>query len=136
LSHLLIEVIGVNSIDYQDHHPAYLFPLIGLETVLQPGQGGGVVMVMFGDRTEATAKPLAELLRVRIHQSETLVELLGPAPADILRVAQHYRWQILLKLPPNPKTKTASFELPVAELRALCPSSIRFSIDVDPLTLL
>jgi primosomal protein N' (replication factor Y) (superfamily II helicase) len=87
-----------------------------------------------GDRTEATAELLAELLRVRIHQSETLVELLGPAPANILRVAQHYRWQILLKLPPNPKT--ASFELPVAELRALCPSSIRFSIDVDPLTLL
>jgi primosomal protein N' (replication factor Y) (superfamily II helicase) len=89
-----------------------------------------------GDRTEATAELLAELLRIRLSQAEATAELLGPSPANILRVAQHYRWQILLKLPPKPETEMPSFLLPVEELRSLCPSSIRFSIDVDPLTLL
>ncbi len=88
------------------------------------------------DRTEATAELLAELLRIRLSQAEATAELLGPSPANILRVAQHYRWQILLKLPPSPETEMPSFLLPVEELRSLCPSSVRFSIDVDPLTLL
>lgn len=88
------------------------------------------------DRTEATAELLAEFLHVHFRQSEVEAELLGPAPANILRVAQHYRWQILLKLPLSPKRESPSFVLPVEELRTLCPSSIRFSIDVDPLTLL
>ncbi len=88
------------------------------------------------DRTEATAKLLAELLHVRLNQSEAAAELLGPSPANILRVAQHYRWQVLLKLLPQDQSHLPSFILPVEELRSLCPSSIRFSIDVDPLTLL
>lgn len=57
-------------------------------------------------------------------------ELLGPAPASIMRIDRRYRWQILLK-----------FALDVGnlpdllQLKALCPQSVRLTIDVDPLSI-
>lgn len=82
-----------------------------------------------------TAQGIAEFIRT-YHQTEALPwELLGPAPANILRVARRYRWQLLLKLPPNPSA-IPTFRLPVEQLQALCPSSVRLTIDVDPLSLL
>ncbi len=55
--------------------------------------------------------------------------LLGPAPAPILRVAQRYRWHLLLKFPlglPIPNLQ---------DLRRRCPNSVNLTIDVDPLNL-
>lgn len=63
-------------------------------------------------------------------RESALYELLGPAPAAILRISRRYRWQILLKFPVN-----AEVELPVSELRSLCPASVSLTIDVDPLNL-
>jgi primosomal protein N' (replication factor Y) len=58
-------------------------------------------------------------------------EILGPAPASIMRVARRYRWQILLKFPPD-----TPVELPnLTQLRDLCPKDISLTIDVDPLNL-
>lgn len=59
-------------------------------------------------------------------------ELLGPAPASILRVARRYRWQILLKLPLDEQTSLPDWE----ELRSLCPANVSLTVDVDPLNLL
>ncbi len=56
-------------------------------------------------------------------------KLLGPAPAPILRVAQRYRWHLLLKFPlgvPIPNLQ---------DLRYRCPNSVHLTIDVDPLNL-
>jgi primosomal protein N' (replication factor Y) len=59
------------------------------------------------------------------------LELLGPAPATILRVARRFRWQVLLKLP---------IDFPampdLSEIRALLPSSVSLTIDVDPVNLM
>ncbi|HEY9646490.1 MAG TPA: primosomal protein N', partial [Chroococcidiopsis sp.] len=57
-------------------------------------------------------------------------ELLGPAPAPILRVAQRYRWQLLLKC-----SEQAQLNLDPAVLRSHCPTSVSLTIDVDPLNL-
>ncbi|MBW4497961.1 MAG: primosomal protein N' [Oscillatoria princeps RMCB-10] len=58
-------------------------------------------------------------------------ELLGPAPAPVMRVANRYRWQILLKFPPR-----VPVVLPdLGQLRALCPPSVSLAVDVDPLNL-
>lgn len=58
-------------------------------------------------------------------------ELLGPAPAPIMRVSDHYRWQILLKFAPG-----IPVDLPPLEhLRSHCPQGVSLSIDVDPLHL-
>jgi len=56
-------------------------------------------------------------------------EILGPAPASILRVARRYRWQILLKLPITAKTPDFT------QLRSQCPPSVSMTIDVDPLNM-
>ena len=58
-------------------------------------------------------------------------EILGPAPASIMRVARRYRWQILLKFPPSAKA-----DLPdLNELRSHIPKSVSMTIDVDPINI-
>ncbi|MGB2925303.1 MAG: primosomal protein N' [Limnothrix sp.] len=55
-------------------------------------------------------------------------EMLGPVPANILRIAGRYRWQIVLKFPtPDAAIPDLTF------LRQYCPSQINLSINVDPL---
>jgi len=65
------------------------------------------------------------------------IELLGPAPAPILRIAQRYRWQILLKVKPFAQE---SFRLPLAEIKTKIhqyrPTKVSLTIDVDPLQLM
>ncbi|AUC59625.1 primosomal protein N' PriA [Cyanobacterium sp. HL-69] len=58
------------------------------------------------------------------------VEILGPAPANVMRVARRYRWQILLK-----SLEPFSHELKqqLLTLKQYCPSTVSFSIDVDPI---
>jgi primosomal protein N' (replication factor Y) (superfamily II helicase) len=104
---------------------------------------------------EATAFKLADYLRDYFHQptnppDPTLpaIEVLGPAPANIFRVARRYRWQILLKRSFDTNIEGTSSEqsgqseqstpipLPLSALRKLCSDKVRLSIDVDPLNLL
>jgi primosomal protein N' (replication factor Y) len=59
-------------------------------------------------------------------------EILGPAPASILRVANRYRWQILIKFAPDDLPKLPDWE----EVRSLCPASVSLTIDVDPLNIM
>jgi primosomal protein N' (replication factor Y) len=58
------------------------------------------------------------------------VEILGPAPASILRIAQRYRWQFLIKYPGSVKVI-----LPLDKIKQICPSSVYLDIDVDPLSI-
>ena len=58
-------------------------------------------------------------------------ELLGPAPASIPRVANRYRWQLLLKFPREQPSLPSAIAL-----QEWCPSAVRLTIDVDPLNLL
>jgi primosomal protein N' (replication factor Y) (superfamily II helicase) len=59
-------------------------------------------------------------------------ELLGPAPAAVMRVARRYRWQLLLKC----RLDRPSHLPNLMELRSLCPTGVSLTIDVDPLNLL
>jgi primosomal protein N' (replication factor Y) (superfamily II helicase) len=56
-------------------------------------------------------------------------ELLGPAPAAIMRVANRYRWQILLKLPLDESVDLSD----LIGLRDRTPRSVSLTIDIDPL---
>lgn len=58
-------------------------------------------------------------------------ELLGPAPAPIMRISDRYRWQILLKFAPGVPVDLP----PLEQLRSHCPQGVSLSIDVDPLHL-
>jgi primosomal protein N' (replication factor Y) (superfamily II helicase) len=55
-------------------------------------------------------------------------EVLGPAPATVMRVNNRYRWQIMLKYLPN-----GSFSMPDWDaLRNKCSNEVKLTIDVDP----
>ncbi|CAD5936655.1 Primosomal protein N' [Planktothrix tepida] len=75
---------------------------------------------------EETAQKLAEFLLENNLNSD--FELLGPAPAPILRVANRYRWQILIKT-----SQESSIILP--KFSEFNSSSVYITIDIDPLHL-
>ncbi len=76
---------------------------------------------------ENTATEIAEKL-----QQQSEIEVLGPAPASILRVANRYRWQILLKFAPQDLPQLPDWE----EIRQICPNSVSLTIDIDPLNIM
>lgn len=57
-------------------------------------------------------------------------ELLGPVPANIARIANRWRWQVVLKFSPD-KTEIPNLQ----HLRQLCPARVSFSLNVDPMYL-
>ncbi|MEB3355791.1 MAG: primosomal protein N' [Synechococcales bacterium] len=82
-----------------------------------------------------TAEALAASLQTRIQADQLDCELLGPAPAAILRVARRYRWHLLLKCPAGSAQSLAA-RLELAQLRSRCPAVVSLTLDVDPLNLL
>ena len=81
--------------------------------------------------TEQTAERVAQLLQAT-PDSANNCEILGPAPAPVMRVANRYRWHILLKYPPQVKVDFSTF----SQLRSLCrAASVSLTIDIDPLNL-
>ena len=81
-----------------------------------------------GTVVENTAEELANWLM----EASSDYEILGPAPAGIMRVARRYRWQILLKFPPDVPVKLFDWE----QLRERCPKDVSLTIDVDPLNMM
>ncbi|MEB3292969.1 MAG: primosomal protein N' [Synechococcales bacterium] len=78
---------------------------------------------------------------------QTSYEVVGPAPAAILRVAQRYRWQIILRsFMPSSKgveldaaIESTSPDLLIPalqDLRSLCGNTVSLTLDVDPMNLM
>lgn len=81
--------------------------------------------------SQAIATYLADYLQSHGYQGT----ILGPAPANILRVARRYYWHILIKRPlPGGAQEVWPFPLQACQER--CPANLRLQIDVDPLKLL
>lgn len=79
-------------------------------------------------RLEQEAQQLASHLQAQNHW-----EVLGAAPAQIPRLANRYRWQILLKSPIPAEVKFPS----LGELRGYVKDkNIKITIDVDPIHIL
>ena len=96
---------------------------------------GKLVLLRFagqpGEAVQAAAEAIADYLEDLPDQA---FNLLGPAPATILRVADRFHWQILLKFPPQATPVLPSLE----ELRSLVKginSGVSLTIDVDALNL-
>ncbi len=82
------------------------------------------------DATEVavTAQQLASVLMEKAEEGK--YDLLGPAPAPIARVANRYRWQILLKLLPG------CDDVPdLTKLSNICRPGVSLTVDVDPMNL-
>ena len=102
------------------------------EALRYPPKGQMVLIHLSSENAqivENSANELAEYLR----QLENDWEILGATPATITKVANRYRWRILLKFMPDVLPNVPSLE----ELRMLVNSkAVRVAIDVDPLTIL
>jgi primosomal protein N' (replication factor Y) len=106
-----------------DHRQALNYPPFGRLILLRLTSPDPVAV-------ETAAEQCAQSLQKLLSSTpDALYEILGPAPAPILRVAQRYRWHVLLKLP-------LAAPLPdLMPLKQACPAGISLTIDVDPLNL-
>lgn len=91
-----------------------------------------LVLLRLSGMDNAAVKRTAETLAAQLAQQLPQVDLLGPAPAAIARVANRYRWQILLK---SDTFSDADREI-LKALRSHVPASVSLTIDVDPLNLM
>ncbi|MDC0833892.1 primosomal protein N' [Geitlerinema sp. CS-897] len=96
-------------LNYPPYGKLVLFRLSGLDAEL----------------VERTAMEMGEALL-----PEAGYELLGPVPAAVMRVADRFRWQILLKFEGD-----VGIELQdkIDLLRQICPRMVKLSVDIDPL---
>jgi primosomal protein N' (replication factor Y) len=113
------------------HHDYDRFSRIELEqreSLNYPPYGNLILLRFSGtdsEKVRQTAEIVADACQNLLGKEG---EILGPAPANIMRVARRYRWQILLKFLnlPNPFPDLNS-------LREYCSPSVSMIIDVDPL---
>jgi primosomal protein N' (replication factor Y) len=93
---------------------------------------GRLILLRLSSTNADEVQNTAQMLAVELENTAmSRYEILGPAPAGILRVANRYRWQILLKFTPD--------ALPLPDWNYVlrcCPSSVSLTIDVDPLNLM
>lgn len=85
------------------------------------------------EQVSTTALAIAQQLQTLPPIAEGTWEVLGPAPAAIAKIADRYRWQILLKGSPK---NFYQLSKALCDLKDQCPRSTRLSIDVDPLNFL
>ncbi|MGQ4649492.1 primosomal protein N' [Lyngbya aestuarii] len=93
---------------------------------------GHLVLLQLSGLDSAEVENVADNLADMLAVAQSDYEILGPAPASVMRVARRYRWQILLKYPPHVPVELPNLE----QLRAVCPKGISFAIDVDPLNMM
>jgi primosomal protein N' (replication factor Y) len=122
-SHPVIE--AVKSHDYQ----AFVDQELPQRQILNYPPYGHLILIRLSglesDLVENAAVAIAEKCQIMLGDQ---VEILGPAPASVMRVAKRFRWHILLKFSDN-----LIQTLDLKQLRAVCPASVSLSIDVDPL---
>ncbi|MEA5617444.1 primosomal protein N' [Cronbergia sp. UHCC 0137] len=92
---------------------------------------GRLILLRLSSLDPIQVQNTAQIIATALSSKEGF-EILGPAPASILRVANRYRWQILLKFPPDVLPNLPEW----TEIRALCPSSVSLTIDVDPMNIM
>lgn len=119
----------VQAVRYHDYATFSQQTLAEREALNYPPFGRLILLRLSGlDPTEVSQNAVA-IADACKHLSKGQYEVLGPAPASIMRVARRYRWQILLKFAPNVTVQGLNF----SELYDLRSPSVSLTIDVDPL---
>jgi primosomal protein N' (replication factor Y) (superfamily II helicase) len=91
---------------------------------------GRLILIRLSGLNELEVRQTAELIVdecARMLNDEC--EILGPAPASIMKVSDRYRWQILLKFASGKIENLFNLQ----DLKLLCPRWISMAIDVDPI---
>lgn len=120
----------IEAVKNHDYHAFVAGELEQRSALNYPPYGKLILLRLSGEdaiKVQNSAQIIATFLN-----SRRGYEVLGPAPATILRVANRYRWQILLKFTPNIRLQLPNWE----ELRNLCKDSVNLTIDIDPLNIM
>ncbi|NEN97078.1 MAG: primosomal protein N' [Moorea sp. SIO3I7] len=92
---------------------------------------GDLILLRISGLDPVAVEKVAEDLADRLDTPEAEYDILGPAPASVIRVARRYRWQILLKFSPTVPARLLNWR----ELQDMCPPDISLTIDVNPLNI-
>jgi primosomal protein N' (replication factor Y) len=92
---------------------------------------GRLILLRLSSFDPIEVQNAAQVIAAALPQQEGF-DILGPAPANILRVANRYRWQILLKFSPDALPQLPDWE----KVRELCPASVSLTIDIDPINMM
>jgi primosomal protein N' (replication factor Y) (superfamily II helicase) len=102
---------------------------------------GNLILIKLSSIDEREVEKAAETLAdILINTLNPEYEILGPAPANIMRVARRYRWQILLKFPAAAKDNLPDLNLLLRSRRGASPlghlpKAVSMTIDVDPINI-
>ncbi|NJR19042.1 MAG: primosomal protein N', partial [Calothrix sp. CSU_2_0] len=92
---------------------------------------GRLILLRLSSMDMTEVANAAEMIAVFLRRGEGY-EILGPAPASIMRVANRFRWQILVKFAPDALPQLPNWQ----DVREICPDSVSLTIDVDPLNIM
>ena len=121
----------IEAVKNHDYHNFSASELEQREALNYPPYGNLIAIKLSGI-DEAEVRQTAEILAdACLNLVGSNCEILGPAPASIMRIARRYRWQILLKFLPEIRENLPN----INELRSLCPQSVSMTIDVDPINM-
>lgn len=96
-----------------------------------PPYGRLILLSLSGFEEKNVQKTAEQIADFCIENMGQEWQILGPAPASIMRIANRYRWQILLKLDHNQAYYLPNFN----EIKNLCLNGVSLQIDVDPLNI-
>ena len=123
--HPIIEAVQKH--DYQSFADA---ELAQRQTLNYPPYGR-LILLRLSSLDPIQVQNTAQIIATFLNNKEGF-EILGPAPASILRVANRYRWQILLKFDPDALPNLPDWP----EVLSLSPASVSLTIDVDPINIM
>ncbi|MCC5636910.1 primosomal protein N' [Nostoc sp. CHAB 5844] len=92
---------------------------------------GRLILLRLSSLDPIQVQNTAQIIATNL-SSQAGFEILGPAPAGVMRVANRYRWQILLKFNADKLPQLPNWE----EVRELCCDNVSLTIDVDPVNIL
>jgi primosomal protein N' (replication factor Y) (superfamily II helicase) len=119
----------IQSVSSHDYQGFIETELPQREVLSYPPYGRLILIILSGTNkieVQQTAQVLGDICRDKVEKG---CEILGPVPANIMRIARRYRWHILLKFDPN-----AQVIIPdINNFKKVCPSSVNLTFDIDPL---
>ncbi len=117
----------------QHEYESFIFSELQQREALNYPPYGRLILLKLSSIDAASVEHTAQIVAAELSNNAALgLDILGPAPANILRVANRYRWQIMLKLAPGLQPQLPDWN----DVRSLCPPSVSLTIDVDPLNLM
>ncbi|HHP7244507.1 MAG TPA: primosomal protein N' [Elainellaceae cyanobacterium] len=122
----------------QNDYEAFIDAELAQRMALHYPPASHLILLRLGSLDETAVRQTAERLAEHLRPDDSQqagYEVLGPAPASIMRVARRYRWHLLIKGIQKPVDALVT-QLDLANVRSRCPRGVSLTIDVDPTNLL